>query len=148
GIVVLVNKWDLVDKETNTARDFERDVKARLAPFNDVPVVFISVKEKQRIFQTIETAVRDFENCRKKIPTSRLNDVMLKVINAYHAPVVRGHAISIKYVSQLPTHTPTFAFFSNFPNDIKQNYKSYLENKLRENFDFTGVPIRLFFRKK
>lgn len=148
GIVILVNKWDLVEKQTNTARDYERELKQRLAPFTDVPVLFISVVEKQRIFQAMETAIKVYDNRTKKIPGSKLNDVMLKAVNAYRAPVVRGHQVSIKYVSQLPTHTPAFAFFTNFPNDIKAPYKNYLENKLRENFDFSGVPIRIFFRKK
>jgi GTP-binding protein len=149
GIVVLVNKWDLVEeKGTNTARDYENELKKRLAPFNDVPVVFISVLEKQRIFKSIEMALQVYENRNRNVPTSQLNDVMLKAVEAYHPPVVRGNAIKIKYVTQLPTKTPTFAFFCNFPDDIKTPYKNYLENKLRENFQFTGVPVRLFFRKK
>ncbi|MFN8246919.1 MAG: ribosome biogenesis GTPase Der [Ferruginibacter sp.] len=149
GIVVLVNKWDLVEeKGTNTARDYENELKKRLAPFNDVPVVFISVLEKQRIFKSIEMALQVYENRNPNVPTSQLNDVMLKAVEAYHPPVVRGNAIKIKYVTQLPTKTPTFAFFCNFPDDIKTPYKNYLENKLRENFQFTGVPVRLFFRKK
>lgn len=148
GIVLLVNKWDLVAKETNTARDYEKELKQRLAPFSDVPVLFISALEKTRIFKAIETAISVYENRRKKIPTSALNDVMLKAVEAYHAPVVRGHAVKIKFVTQLPTQVPSFAFFCNFPDDIKQPYKNYLENQLRKNFDFTGVPVRLFFRKK
>ncbi len=148
GIVVLVNKWDLVEKETNTTRDYEKELKKRLAPFSDVPVVFISVLEKQRIFKSIELALQVFENRKRKVPTSQLNEVMQKAINSYHPPVVRGNAIKIKYVTQLPTHTPTFAFFCNYPDDLKAPYKNYLENQLRENFDFSGVPVRLFFRKK
>lgn len=148
GIVILVNKWDLMEKGTNTARDYEKELKNRLAPFSDIPIIFISVTEKQRIFKSIETALEVYENRRKKIPTSKLNDIMLKAIESYHPPVVRGNAIKIKYVSQLPTHTPAFAFFSNFPDDIKTPYRNYLENKLRENFKFTGVPVRIFFRKK
>ncbi|MCP9749501.1 ribosome biogenesis GTPase Der [Ferruginibacter sp. HRS2-29] len=149
GIVVLVNKWDLIeDKGTNTARDYEKELKQRLAPFSDVPIIFISVTEKQRIFQSIETALVVYENRQRRVATSKLNEVMLKAIEQYHPPVVRGIAISIKYVTQLPTRTPTFAFFCNFPDDIKTPYQNYLENKLRENFDFKGVPIRLFFRKK
>ncbi|MBN9297235.1 MAG: ribosome biogenesis GTPase Der [Filimonas sp.] len=148
GIVLLVNKWDLVEKETNTARDYEKDLKKRLAPFNDVPVVFISAKEKTRIFKGIEVALQVYDSKHKKIPTSQLNDVMLKAVEAYHAPVVRGHSIKIKYVTQLPTQTPSFAFFCNYPDDIKQPYKNYLENQLRTNFDFSGVPVRIFFRKK
>lgn len=149
GIVLLVNKWDLVeDKETNTARDYERMLKERLAPFTDVPVLFISVKEKTRIFKVVETTLEVYENRQRKIPTSQLNDVMLKAIEKFHPPVVRGNPIRIKYVTQLPTHTPSFAFFCNFPDDVKLPYKNYLENQLREHFNFKGVPIRLFFRKK
>jgi GTP-binding protein len=148
GIVVLVNKWDLAEKETNTARDYEKELKQRLAPFTDVPILFISVKEKQRIFKTIEAALEVFENRQRKVTTSKLNEVMLKAIEKYHPPVVRGIAVKIKYVTQLPTHTPSFAFFCNFPDDVKLPYQNYLENQLRENFNFKGVPIRLFFRKK
>jgi GTP-binding protein len=148
GIVVLVNKWDTVPKETNTAKEFEAELKKKLAPFSDVPVIFISAKEKTRIFKAIEIGLEVYENRQKKLPTSHLNEVMLKAIATYHAPVVRGHAIKIKYVTQLPTTVPSFAFFCNFPDDIKQPYKNYLENKLRENFDLTGIPIRIFFRKK
>ena len=148
GIVILVNKWDLVEKETNTARDYEKDLKQKLAPFSDVPILFISVTEKQRIFQSIEAALKVYENRKRKVATSKLNDIMLKAIEKFNPPVVRGNAIKIKYVTQLPTYTPSFAFFCNYPNDIKTPYKNYLENKLRENFDFSGVPIRLFFRKK
>jgi GTP-binding protein len=148
GLVVLVNKWDLVEKETNTARDYEKVLKQRLAPFNDVPVIFISAKEKTRIFQAIESGLKVFENRTKKIPTAKLNDVMLKAIESYHPPVVRGNPIRIKYITQLPTVVPSFAFFTNYPDEIKTPYKNYLENKLRENFDFKGVPVRIFFRKK
>ncbi|HMK05289.1 MAG TPA: ribosome biogenesis GTPase Der [Ferruginibacter sp.] len=149
GIVVLVNKWDLVEeKKTNTAKDYEKELKQRLAPFTDVPIVFISVTEKQRIFKTIEAALEVFENRQRKIPTSKLNDVMQKAVEAYHPPVVRGNMVKIKYITQLPTTTPTFAFFCNYPDDIKTPYKNYLENQLREKFKFSGVPVRLFFRKK
>ena len=148
GIVVLVNKWDLVEKETNTSRDYERELKQRLAPFTDVPILFISAKEKTRIFKVVETALEVFENRGRKIPTSQLNEVMLKAIESFHPPVVRGNPVKIKYVSQLPTHVPSFAFFCNLPDDIKQPYKNYLENQLRLNFNFKGVPVRLFFRKK
>ena len=148
GIVVLVNKWDLVEKATNTARDYEKELKNRLAPFNDVPILFISVKDKQRIFKSIEAALEVYENKHRKVVTSKLNEVMLKAIESYHPPVVRGNAVKIKYITQLPTHTPSFAFFCNYPDDIKAPYRNYLENKLRENFNFSGVPVRLFFRKK
>ena len=148
GIVLLVNKWDLVAKETNTARDYEKTLKQRLAPFNDVPILFVSVKEKTRIFKAIEAALEVYENRKRKISTSELNEKLLKAIEAYHPPVVRGNPIKIKYVTQLPTAVPSFAFFTNFPDDIKTPYRNYLENKLRENFGFTGVPVRIFFRKK
>jgi GTP-binding protein len=148
GIVLLVNKWDLAEKETNTARDYEKELKNRLAPFNDVPILFISAKDKTRIFKTIETAIEVYENRHKRISTSQLNETILKAIESYHPPVVRGHPIKIKYITQLPTAVPSFAFFCNFPDDIKQPYKNYLENQLRQKFNFSGVPIRLFFRKK
>lgn len=148
GVLLLVNKWDLVEKETNTARDYEKELRQRLAPFNDVPILFISVKDKVRIFKVIETALEVYENRRRKVPTSKLNDIMLKAIEAYHPPVVRGNAIKVKYVTQLPTVVPSFAFFCNYPDDIKTPYRNYLENKLRENFNFRGVPVRIFFRKK
>ena len=149
GVVVLVNKWDLItDKQTNSAKEYEKALKERLAPFTDVPVLFISAKEKTRIFKAIETGLQVYENRSRKVSTSQLNDTMLKAVEKYHAPVVRGHAIKIKYVTQLPTVVPSFAFFTNFPDDIKTPYKNYLENQLREKFDFTGVPIRIFFRKK
>ncbi len=148
GIVVLVNKWDLVEKETNTAKDYEKKLKEKLAPFNDVPVLFISAKDKTRIFKVIEIALQVFEAKSRRIPTSKLNEVMLKAVENYHAPVVRGHSVKIKFITQLPTHVPSFAFFTNFPDDIKMPYKNYLENQLRNHFDFKGVPVRLFFRKK
>jgi len=149
GIVVLVNKWDLIEeKATNTARDYEKTLKQKLAPFTDVPVLFVSVKEKTRIFKAIELGLEVFANKHRKISTSELNEVMLKAVESYHAPVVRGHSVKIKYITQLPTPTPSFAFFSNFPDDIKTPYRNYLENKLRERFNFKGVPVRIFFRKK
>ncbi len=148
GIVILVNKWDLFEKETNTARDYEKQLKEKLAPFTDVPIIFISAKEKTRILRAMEVALEVYDFKTQKIPTSQLNDIMLKAVEAYHAPVVRGNQVKIKYVTQLPTHVPSFAFFANYPDDIKNPYKNYLENKLRENFKFTGVPVRLFFRKK
>jgi len=148
GIVVLVNKWDLLEKETNTARDYEKELKDRLAPFTDVPILFISVVDKTRIFKTVETALEVYANRQRKVPTAVLNDVLLKAVEAYHPPVVRGHPLKIKYVTQLPTAVPSFAFFCNFPDDVKQPYKNYLENQLREAFNFKGVPVRLFFRKK
>lgn len=148
GIVVLVNKWDLVEKETNTSKEYEKELKNRLAPFTDVPVLFISAKEKTRIFKAIEIALEVNENRKRKVPTSALNEVMLQAIQSYHPPVVRGHPVKIKYITQLPTVVPSFVFFCNFPDDIKQPYKNYLENQLRAHFHFSGVPVRLFFRKK
>ena len=148
GIVVLVNKWDLIEKETNTARDYEKVLKQKMAPFTDVPVLFISVVEKTRIFKAIEMGLEVFENRKRRVITSELNEVMLKAVENYHAPVVRGHSIKIKFVTQLPTPVPSFAFFTNFPDDIKMPYKNYLENQLRAHFNFKGVPIRIFFRKK
>jgi GTPase len=148
GIVVLVNKWDLINKETNTAKEFEKVLKERLAPFTDLPILFISAKEKTRIFKVIETALEVFENRKRVVPTSQLNEVMLKAIESYHPPVVRGNAVKIKYITQLPTQVPSFAFFTNHPDEIKEPYKNYLENQLRQKFRFTGVPIRIFFRKK
>ncbi|MEP7252082.1 MAG: ribosome biogenesis GTPase Der [Ginsengibacter sp.] len=148
GLVVLVNKWDTVKKETNTARDYEKMLKQKLAPFNDVPVIFISAIEKLRIYQAMETALKVYDSRRQKIATSKLNDVMLKAVESYHAPVVRGHAVKIKYVTQLPSVVPSFAFFCNYPDDVKTPYKNYLENQMREKFELTGVPIRIYFRKK
>jgi GTP-binding protein len=149
GIVVLVNKWDLIEeKKTNTAKDYEAALKKKFAPFSDVPILFISVNEKQRIFKSIEAALEVYDNRKRRVATSQLNEIMLKAVEAYHPPVVRGNLIKIKYITQLPTHTPTFAFFCNYPDDVKTPYKNYLENQLREHFNFSGVPIRLFFRKK
>jgi GTP-binding protein len=148
GVVMIVNKWDLVEKATNTARDYEKELKNRLAPFTDVPVLFISAKEKMRIFKVIETALEVCENRKRRIQTSVLNEEMLKVIEAYRPPVVRGNSVKIKFVTQIPTAVPSFAFFTNYPDDIKNPYRNYLENQLREKFNFKGVPVRIFFRKK
>ncbi len=148
GLVVLVNKWDVMDKETNTARDYEAALKKRLAPFTDVPILFISATEKIRIHKAMELALEVYENRKQHIATSKLNDIMLKAVEAYHAPVVRGNQVKIKYVTQLPVIVPSFAFFCNYPDDIKAPYKNYLENQMRLNFKFSGVPIRIFFRKK
>ena len=148
GLVVLVNKWDLVEKETNTAKEYEKKLKEKLAPFTDVPILFISAKEKTRIFKAMEIALEVDENRRRKINTSDLNDVMQKAIQAHHPPVVRGNPVKIKYITQLPTVVPSFAFFCNFPDDIKTPYRNYLENQMREHFKFTGVPMRIYFRKK
>ena len=148
GIVFLVNKWDTVEKATNTAKDYEKELKTRLAPFTDIPVLFISAKEKTRVFKVVETALEVFESRKRRIQTSVLNEEMLPVIAAYHPPVVRGNSVKIKFITQLPTAVPSFAFFTNYPDDIKAPYRNYLENKLREKFNFKGVPVRIFFRKK
>ena len=148
GMVILVNKWDLVEKETNTARDMEKEIRENIAPFNDIPIVFISVKEKQRIFRAIEEGVRVFENRTRKIRTSDLNELMQEKIEKVPPPTYRGSYVKIKYVTQLPIHYPAFAFFCNNPKHLRESYKNYLENQLRENYDFSGVPITIHFRKK
>lgn len=149
GIVIAVNKWDLMaDKETNSARDYEKKIKERIAPFDDVPIIFVSVLEKQRIYQAMEMALEVYENRKKKIKTHELNEVMMKVIEEHPPTVYRGASIKIKFVSQLPLPYPAFVFFCNYPLHVRANYKQYLENQLRKNFKFTGVPIALFFRQK
>jgi GTP-binding protein len=148
GVVILVNKWDLVDKETNTAKEFEAHIRKKIAPFTDVPIIFTSVENKQRIHKALEEVVKVYENRVKKIPTSKLNEIMLEVVNQNPPPSSKGKWIKIKFVTQLPTHAPSFAFFCNLPQYIKEPYKRFLENKLREHFDFTGVPIQIFMRKK
>lgn len=148
GIVILVNKWDLVDKETNTAKEYEAMVREQIAPFTDVPIIFMSVLNKQRIYKAIETAVDVYKNRSKKIKTSKLNEVMLPLIEQYPPPSLKGKFVKIKYVMQLPTPQPQFAFFCNLPQYVRDPYKRYLENKLRENFDFTGVPVSVYMRKK
>lgn len=148
GVVVLVNKWDLVEKETQTVKRFEERIRKRLEPFVDVPVLFVSALTKQRIHKALEIAIEVFENRKLKIPTSKLNEVMQKVLEEHHPPAVKGKYIRIKYVTQLPTHAPAFAFYCNLPQYIKEPYKRYLENQLRKHFKFTGVPIRIFMRKK
>ncbi len=149
GIVLLVNKWDLIEeKATNTAKDYEQHVRQKIAPFVDVPILFVSVKEKQRIFKAIETAIEVYDSRKRRITTNLLNEKLLKIIENNPAPMVRGHTVRIKFIMQLPTVVPSFAFYSNHPNDIKTPYKNYLENQLRKQFNFTGVPVRIFFRKK
>jgi GTP-binding protein len=148
GVVILINKWDLIDKETNTLRDFETMVRKQIEPFTDVPIVFISALTKQRLFKAMETAVEVFEKRKKKIPTSKLNDVMLEIIKNYPPPATKGKYVKIKYCMQLPTKTPQFAFFCNLPQYVRDSYKRFLENKLRELYDFSGVPITIYFRQK
>ncbi|MFB0924981.1 MAG: GTP-binding protein, partial [Vicingaceae bacterium] len=148
GLVILVNKWDLVDKETNTAKDFEEGIRKKIAPFTDVPIIFTSVLNKQRIHKALEEVVQVYENRTRKIPTSKLNETMLDIINRNPPPSLKGKWIKIKFVTQLPTHAPSFAFFCNLPQYVKDPYKRFLENKLREKFNFSGVPIQIFMRKK
>lgn len=148
GIVILVNKWDLVEKETNTARDYEKVIKERISPFTDVPVIFISVLDKTRIFRSVEAALEVYENRNRKVKTSELNELLLDVIEKSPPPSHRGKFIKIKYITQLPLAYPAFIFFCNFPTHIKENYKYFLENQLRKNYNFTGVTISIFFRKK
>lgn len=148
GIVILVNKWDLVEKDTHSTKKFEEMIRKETAPFTDVPIVFISALTKQRIFKAIETAVEVFENRRQKIPTSKLNDTMLEIIQHNPPPAYKGKYIKIKYCMQLPTPTPQFAFFANLPQYIKDPYRRFLENKMRDIFNFHGVPIVIYFRKK
>jgi GTP-binding protein len=148
GLVLLLNKWDAVKKTTNTARDLEKEILDKLAPFRDVPVLFISALNKIRIHKVIELAMTVYGNRIRKIPTSQLNEVMLKVIEDYPPPAVKGKYVKIKYVTQLQMHYPAFAFFCNFPKYVKEPYKRYLENKIRENFVFTGVPIQVYMREK
>lgn len=148
GLVILVNKWDLIEKETNTSKDYTNKIKGKIAPFVDVPIIFTSVITKQRIHKVLEEAKQVYENRRKKITTSKLNEVMQAVIEAYPPPSVKGKFVKIKYITQLNTFYPSFAFFCNLPQYVKDAYKRYLENKLRENFDFTGSPIQIYMRKK
>jgi GTPase len=148
GIVILVNKWDLLEKETNTARDMERELRTRIAPFSDVPIVFISVLEKIRIFKAVEVALEVIENRKRRVKTSELNEWILELIEHHPPPAYRGNYVKIKYVTQLPLAYPAFVFFANYPKEIKDSYRNFLENKLRERYAFTGVPIALFFRQK
>jgi GTP-binding protein len=148
GIVILVNKWDLVDKDTHTAKEYETLIKQRTAPFTDIPVVFISALEKKRILKALDEALKVYENRKRKIKTSELNNTLLPVIKDNPPPATKGKYIKIKYITQLPTHSPKFAFFANLPQYIKEPYKRFLENKIREYWDFTGVPIEIYFRKK
>ena len=149
GIVILVNKWDLIeDKETNTVKEFETHIRKQIEPFTNVPIVFISSLTKQRIFKAIETAVEVFKNRSKKVKTSVMNDTMLPIIENYPPPALKGKFVKIKYCMQLPTAQPQFVFFCNLPQYVKDPYKRYVENQLRKEFDFTGVPIDVYFRKK
>ncbi|MDQ3291431.1 MAG: ribosome biogenesis GTPase Der [Bacteroidota bacterium] len=148
GIVILVNKWDLVEKETNTMKQYEEQLREKLAPLTYMPIIFTSVLTKQRVHKATETAYQVYLNKMQKIPTSKLNDVILKEIDAYPPPSIKGKFVKIKYATQLPTHNPTFAFFCNLPQYIKETYSRFLEGKIRKNFGFEGVPINIVYRKK
>ncbi|WP_452597834.1 ribosome biogenesis GTPase Der [Pontimicrobium sp. MEBiC01747] len=148
GIVVLVNKWDLVEKDHKTTKEFEKVIRRQMEPFTDVPIVFISALTKQRIFKAIETAVEVYNNRTKKIKTSELNETLLPIIEHYPPPAYKGKFVKIKYIMQLPTPQPQFAFFCNLPQYVREPYKRFLENKLREIYDFKGVPISVYMRKK
>ena len=148
GIVILVNKWDLVEKETNTARDMEREIRQRISPFSDVPIIFISALDKTRIFKAVDEALEVYQRRSTRIKTSELNDFFLDLIQRRPPPAYRGSYIKIKYVTQLPLAYPAFAFFTNYPKQVKESYRNFLENQLRERWNFSGVPILLFFRQK
>lgn len=148
GVVVLVNKWDLVEKDTMTAVEYEKKLRNDLAPYNDVPIIFTSALTKQRIHKALEKAMDVYENRTRKISTSELNDVLLPIIDSNPPPSLKGKYVKIKYVQQLPTHAPAFAFFCNLPQYIPDSYKRFLENRLREMYNFEGVPVRIYFRKK
>jgi GTP-binding protein len=148
GMIVLVNKWDLIEKANNTTILFEKDIREKTAPFTDYPILFISATNKQRIHKVLELVEQVNQNRNRKISTSELNEVMLQVVKNNPPPALKGKYVKIKYVTQLPIYTPAFAFFCNLPQYVKDPYKRYLENRMREKFEFTGVPIRIFFRKK
>lgn len=148
GVVILVNKWDLIEKDTNTAKEFKKSILDKIAPFTDVPVLFISALEKQRIHNIIKTGLKVYENRKQRISTGKLNAYLLQIIKENPPPSHKGKHIKIKYVTQLPTRSPKFVFFTNFPKYVKEAYTRFLENKIRQKFDFEGVPIDIFFRQK
>ncbi|MCC6601435.1 MAG: ribosome biogenesis GTPase Der [Crocinitomicaceae bacterium] len=148
GVVILVNKWDIVEKNTHSVKKFTEELKARIAPFTDVPVFFTSNVTRQRILKALEAAVEVAVNRKQRISTSKLNDIMLPIIQNYPPPVIKGKEVRIKFVTQLPTKSPAIAFFCNTPQNVKEPYQRFLENKLRENFNFSGIPVRLYFRQK
>jgi len=148
GVVILVNKWDAIEKDSKTMLEFEKKIKEKIAPFTDVPIVFVSALEKQRIYQAIDKVMEVYNNKQIKVPTHKLNEIMLAEIEKYGPPAYRGEYIKIKYVQQLPSTTPSFAFFCNHPDYIRDAYRNYLENRMRKNFSLSGVPINIFFRKK
>ena len=148
GVVIVVNKWDLVEKETMTARAFELKIRKEIEPFTDVPIVFVSALTKQRLLKALEEAIVVFNNRKQRISTSKFNEIMLPIIENYPPPAIKGKYIKIKYCMQLPTPTPQFVFFANLPQYVKEPYKRFIENKLREKFSFSGVPIDIYFRQK
>ncbi|MGX9984939.1 ribosome biogenesis GTPase Der [Chryseobacterium sp. POL2] len=148
GVVILVNKWDLVEKETNTMRDFEAKIKDKIGMFSDIPVLFVSALTKQRILKAVEVAMQVYENRKQRIKTSKLNELMLPIMENTPPPALKGKYVKIKYCVQLPTPSPQFVFFCNLPQYVKEPYKRFVENQLRKNFDFTGVPIEIYFRQK
>lgn len=148
GVMIVVNKWDTIEKDHKTTKEFETRIREKIAPFTDVPIIFTSVTEKQRIYKVVEKAMEVYANKTKKIPTSKLNDIMLEVIQNYPPPAIKGKYIKVKYITQIAGRSPMFAFFCNLPQYIKDPYKRFIENKLREHFDFNGVPIQIFFRQK
>lgn len=148
GVIILVNKWDLVEKDTMSTRDYEAKIREELQPFTDVPIIFTSAITKQRLLKALEGTVKVYENRKQRIPTSKFNDYMLKLIEAYPPPALKGKYVKIKYCMQLPTPTPQFVFFANLPQYVKEPYKRFLENKIRENWDFSGVPIDIYIREK
>jgi GTPase len=148
GVVLLVNKWDLVEKDTHTVKSFTRDIHEKISPYVDVPIIFTSCITKQRVLKALEVAVEVYNNRKQKIPTHKLNELLQEWIGAYPPPALKGKFIKIKYATQLPNQTPSFAFFCNLPQYIKEPYKRYIENKIRETFNFSGVPLQIFFREK
>ena len=148
GVVILVNKWDLIEKDTMSTRDYEAKIREELKPFTDVPILFVSALTKQRLLKALEATVQVYENRQQRIPTSKFNEYMLKVVEAYPPPATKGKYVKIKYCMQLPTQTPQFVFFANLPQYVKEPYKRYLENKIREKWDFSGVPIDIYIREK
>ena len=148
GIVILVNKWDLVEKDTHSVKKYEEMIRNKISPFTDVPIVFVSALNKQRLLKALQVAIDVFKDRKARITTSKLNSIMLPIIELTPPPATKGKYVKIKFCTQLPTKTPTFAFFANLPQYVKDPYKRFIENKLRENFDFSGVPLQIFFRKK
>lgn len=148
GVVILVNKWDLIEKDVHTTRTMESEIRRKIAPFVDVPILFISAITKQRVHKALETAMKVYQNRKRRIKTSKLNEVVLEAVAAYSPPSVKGKFIKIKYATQLPSTTPAFALFANLPQYIRAPYRRYIENKIREKFDFTGVPLQIYFRQK